>query len=130
MRVNELKQQAKIAKWHERVVDCRSSGMSVRAWCEMQKIAESTYYRWENMILNMADGKIPPQVPSVAICSASPTRPAFVELPAPKKVNDTSLHSASTAIATIHCGPVSIDIYPGAETSFIVALCKELQYAQ
>ena len=34
------------------------------------------------------------------------------------------------AVATIRCGEVAIDLYAGIEPSFIVSLCKELQYAK
>ena len=34
MNVNAVKHQAKLQEWKGRVADCRSSGMSVKHWCE------------------------------------------------------------------------------------------------
>ena len=34
-------------EWSERIVECRSSGKSVRAWCNEQGISVQTYYWWE-----------------------------------------------------------------------------------
>lgn len=33
------------AEWKELVMDCHSSGMAVRAWCDKQQISYKTYYR-------------------------------------------------------------------------------------
>ena len=34
MNVNAVKHQAQLLEWKGRVADCRSSGMSVKHWCE------------------------------------------------------------------------------------------------
>ena len=39
--------QNKPALWAERVSACRSSALSVRAWCKENDICEQTYYRWQ-----------------------------------------------------------------------------------
>ena len=43
----ELKRQAKLEQWKTQVIDCRSSGMSVRGWCAEHNISAKTYYRRE-----------------------------------------------------------------------------------
>ena len=71
----ELKHRAKLQEWAARIQDCRSSGLSVRAWCRQEEINASTYYRWERELLTAAD-----QAP----CSGVPAV-TFAELPEPKK---------------------------------------------
>ena len=44
MNAQELKHRARLEEWKERVAACRSSGMSVRGWCQEQGIAYKTYY--------------------------------------------------------------------------------------
>lgn len=51
MDVNAVKHQAKLLEWKDRVADCRSSGMSVKEWCEENGCSPKTYYRWEQEIL-------------------------------------------------------------------------------
>ena len=34
----ELKHRAKLQEWAARIQDCRSSGLSVRAWCRQEEI--------------------------------------------------------------------------------------------
>ena len=39
----ELKHQAKLQEWAARIQDCRSSGLSVRAWCRQQGVKLANY---------------------------------------------------------------------------------------
>ena len=73
----ELKHRAKLQEWAARIQDCRSSGLSVRAWCRQEEINAATDYRWERELLTAAD-----QAP----CSAVPAV-TFAELPEPKKMS-------------------------------------------
>ena len=47
MGVSELKHQAKVEEWKQRIMDCRSSGLTVKQWCAAYGGNPSTYYRWE-----------------------------------------------------------------------------------
>ena len=38
----ELKRQAKLEHWKMQIIDCRSSGMSVRGWCAEHNISTKT----------------------------------------------------------------------------------------
>lgn len=40
-----LNRQEKLAVWSKRITDCRSSSISVRAWCESNGISPSSYYK-------------------------------------------------------------------------------------
>ena len=118
---------AKLSDWKERVAECRSSGMSVREWCEAQGLCLQTYYRWEKVVLAAASGQLQAQQSGVA-CTPTSSAPMFAEL-APLKPT-VSARKPEGAVATIRCGEVAIDLYAGVDPAFIVSLCKELQYAQ
>ncbi len=49
--IQELKQAARMQEWSARIIECRSSGKNVRAWCKEQGIASQTYYRWEKRFI-------------------------------------------------------------------------------
>ena len=73
----ELKHRAKLQEWAARIQDCRSSGLSVRAWCRQEEINAATYYCWERELLALAETEPCPSVSAVR----------FAELPAPKRVS-------------------------------------------
>ena len=77
----ELKHRVKLQEWAARIQDCRSSGLSVRAWCRQEEINATTYYRWERELLALAETE--------PCSSVSAVR--FAEFPAPKRVLHTPL---------------------------------------
>ena len=109
----ELKHRAKLQEWAARIQDCRSSGLSVRAWCRQEEINAATYYRWERELLTAAD-----QAP----CSAVPAV-TFAELPAPKRGS----RNAAERSATLHIGNASLDIYPGCNAEQLRLLVELLR---
>ena len=48
---NQMKHAANLSAWKERIIECRASALSVRAWCEQNACTPSTYYRWEREII-------------------------------------------------------------------------------
>jgi hypothetical protein len=45
-----LGKNQRMAEWAQRVSECRSSGLTVRQWCEEHGINEKTYYYWQHRI--------------------------------------------------------------------------------
>ena len=115
MRANAKKHQTSLTAWSKRVRDCRSSGMSVRAWCREQGVTTSTYYKWERQVLNKAK--------ATDTTGNLPT-PVFVELPTPVNNHEKSI------VATVRVGMVSLDIYSGADAGIVAVLCRALRHAE
>ena len=44
--------QNNLAIWAARVRACRSSGLTVKAWCAENGIAPNTYFRWQKKVFN------------------------------------------------------------------------------
>ena len=109
----ELKQRVKLQEWAARIQDCRSSGLSVRAWCRQEEINAATYYRWERELLTGVRRNGAP--PSTAV--------TFAELPVPKQVS----RNVAERSATLHIGNASLDIYPGCDTEQLKMLVKLLR---
>ena len=109
----ELKRRVKLQEWAARIEDCRSSGLSVRAWCRQEEINAATYYRWERELLTAAN-----QAP----CSGVPAV-TFVELPAPKQVS----RNVAERCATLHIGSASLDIYSGCDAEQLKMLVELLR---
>ena len=108
----ELKHRAKLQEWAARIQDCRSSGLSVRAWCRQEEINAATYYRWEREFLALAETEPCSAVPAVT----------FAELPEPKKMS----RNVSERCATLHIGKASLDIYPGCNAEQLRLLVELL----
>lgn len=42
--ITEIKSKVSLQEWQQRVLDCQSSGMSVKAWCYANGISTGSYY--------------------------------------------------------------------------------------
>ena len=109
----KLKHRVKLQEWAARMQDCRSSGLSVRAWRRQEEINAATYYRWEWDLLALAETELCSSVSDVRLA----------ELPTPKQGS----RNAAERSATLHIGNASLDIYPGCDTEQLKMLVELLR---
>ena len=71
MTIYDIQNAQKMPIWKQRIIECRSSGMSVKEWCKERGLDFTTYYRWERKILTSiipaedVPGLPSPNLPSV-----------------------------------------------------------------
>lgn len=97
-----LNRQEKIAVWSERVTACRSSGISVRVWCEGNGINTASYYKWQKKLFYLA----------------TQNTPQFAEV---------CVAPMAKISATVHWGDISVDIHSGADAETTAMLLRILQ---
>ncbi len=51
MGIQAMKHAALLQAWSGRIAECRSSGKTVKAWCEAEGVSIKTYYYWEKRIV-------------------------------------------------------------------------------
>lgn len=95
--------QQKEALWAARIKACRESGMGVKPWCEEHGLSYHTYYRWQSRIFRK--------------CSESAN--GFYEV--------SLSNSSASAVATVHVGMYSADVYSGADEQMIRAVVRALK---
>ncbi len=120
MNARELKHMARIAEWKEKVGACRSSGQTVRSWCQEEGIAIKTYYYWEKEVLREAGEQA---------AGLEKSRNRFVEIPAlPERGEAGGREPALAAKLRIKSG--ELEIYAGAETATVEMLVRVLRDAE
>ena len=108
MTANELKHQEKLREWQASVAECRSSGLSVRQWCQGQNVHPTTYYKWEREVLG----------PNIRSRQSG----AFVELPASKTQGNVY-----ERIATIRYREFSVDVCGGVSKQELMDILEVIQ---
>ena len=48
--LQNISKQNRLKQWSRKIVACRSSGMTVRTWCQKNGISEKTYYYWQRRL--------------------------------------------------------------------------------
>lgn len=117
MTVNEVKHQAKLAEWKERILDCRSQGIPVAEWCAQNGCHKTTYYKWEREIFGKlsALNKEPHSKPVECIVPAMPaSQPEFAELsiaaPSPLALLEDTHPKKFEPVAMIRIGKVELEL--------------------
>jgi len=103
--LQRINQQQKLAVWCERVESCRSSGLTVREWCNQNNVSLGSYYKWQKTVYELS----------------VKDEPKFIEIP----MQNNSKPSIQV-IATIPFGDSEIRIYNGAEADTLTALLRAI----
>ena len=119
MKANEAKHEARMAEWTERVRECRSSGLSVKAWCAEAGIKTARYYRWEREVLTKASGSLDKRK---ANQEETKRKPTFVELPE-AGIGKGQVCGKGRVVAELETGKGVVRIYEGADAEVVRALC-------
>ena len=54
------KHESMINAWRERVMECKTSGLTVAEWCERNHINKKTYFYWQKQVWDKATNAIIP----------------------------------------------------------------------
>ena len=84
MNAKELETQHNLKKWAAIIKECRSSGMKILQWLEINNISKDQYYYWQRKLKETCIDTLERQAAT------------FVELPVTKEV------SASTELTVTH----------------------------
>ncbi len=96
----------RVQLWTERIAACRSSGMSVRAWCKENGISEKTYYYWQRRIYQQ-------------MVSTTET-PRFAEV-------SPAVQLAQTPAAVVYLANAKAEIYSGTDAATVQAVIQALR---
>ena len=121
MNGRELTHAARPVEWKERVAKCRSSGKTIRKWCEEHGIAYKTYNRWEKEVLSKATEQIS--------AAKESTVPDFVELPMSQEGRNKAV-AGHTVAARLHSVVGEVEIFVGADRETLQTLLWVLQHAE
>ena len=118
----EAKHQMQLAEWNDKVAQCRSSGMTVRAWCEREGIGYKTYYRWERQILSLS---------RQALKKAGEAELAKIDNPVFAEITPAIVHTSQSGIAAVvKLNGNEIVFYSGTEPDLASAILRGIVNAE
>ena len=106
--LQRLNAAQRIQLWAERIAECRSSGMSVRAWCRENEISEKTYYYWQRKLYQQM--------------ISSTQRVDFAEIP-----RGLQTGQSTGAAAKVCLSGATIEVYPRADAQMIRVILETLK---
>lgn len=106
-----MSKQERLENWTAKIMACRSSGMTVRAWCQENGLSEKTYYYWQRRLFQVLSEQ-----------QQAIRQPAFAEItPAPN-----SRSSGSVAV-TVRISGVEADVHNGADAAAVETVLRILK---
>ena len=100
-----IKENNNLAEWSRQVEECRTSGLSVRSWCEQHQIAVSTFHYRQQRVWK-------------ALQKSS----QFVEVP----LSFDESHNDNIA-ASVKVGSICAEVHNGADEATLAALFRMLK---
>ena len=120
MDVQKLTHEVRLQQWSKTVKECRSSGKSVKSWCDGQNINIKTYYYWQKKVCQATCRELAMNhlQPSTAV-NAAPI-PVFAEFRKPEPP------SGQLAL-TIQRDHLEIQIYRGADAVIVETVLQAIR---
>lgn len=106
--LQRLNAAQRVQLWAERIAECRSSGMSVRAWCKEHEISEKTYYYWQRRLYQQM------------VSTAEAVN--FAEISC-----SVQTRQDSGVAARISLSGAIVEVYPEADTQMIQTILQTLK---
>ena len=127
MDVQAMKHAAKLAEWSERVQACRSSGMTVKEWCEQNHVCSKTYYTWERVYLAEVSKQlaIPDRAPGETVQLVR-IEPDQLRDEGEKGTSRMSVQSKSNEGITLRYGKMSVEMPAGMDIGEVAELMKAM----
>lgn len=94
-------------EWSNKIQACRSSSLSVRAWCRENNVLLSSFYYWQKKIFNRVSGR----------------ESSFVEIPVSAKSN-------YEAIAKLTVNGIAVELLSGISATEIAEIIAGLGLKQ
>ena len=110
-RLQVMSKQERLENWTARIMACRSSRMTVRAWCQENGLPEKTYYYWQRRLFQALSEQ------QQTIC-----QPAFAEI-----TPEPNVRSSGGVAVTVRISGVEADIYNGADAVAVETVLRILK---
>ena len=104
-----VSRQERLDYWTGIIMARRSSGMTVRSWCQENNISEKTYYYWQKRLFNRLSEQ------------QQPSQPTFAELTPVSKANTGRI------AVTVRLPGAEADIHTGADAALVEAVLRVLK---
>ena len=106
-----MSKQERLESWTARIMACRGSGMTVRAWCQENGLSEKTYYYWQRRLFQTLSEQ-----------QQAVRQPAFAEItPAPNS------RSSGGVAVTVRIYGAEADIHSGADAATVETVLRILK---
>ena len=131
MNARELETQHNLKKWAAIIKECRSSGMKILQWLEINNISKDQYYYWQKKLKETCIDTFERQAATFVELPVTKEVPESTELTVTHTVckNDDSYFKDNMIAAVIKTNRVTFEITNTATPDFIKNLIEAFNHA-
>ena len=131
MNARELETQHNLKKWAAIIKECRSSGMKILQWLEINNISKDQYYYWQRKLKETCIDTLERQTATFVELPVTKEVPESTELTVTHTVckNDDSYFKDNMIAAVIKTNRVTFEITNTATPDFIKNLIEAFNHA-
>lgn len=131
MNAKELETQHNLKKWAAIIKECRSSGMKILQWLEINNISKDQYYYWQKKLKETCIDTFERQAATFVELPVTKEVPASIELTVTHTVckKDDSYFKDNMIAAVIKTNRVTFEITNTATPDFIKNLIEAFNHA-
>lgn len=131
MNAKELETQHNLKKWAAIIKECRSSGMKILQWLEINNISKDQYYYWQKKLKETCIDTFERQAATFVELPVTKEVPESTELTVTHTVckNDDSYFKDNMIAAVIKINRVTFEITNTATPDFIKNLIEAFNHA-
>lgn len=118
--MDRITHQIRLTGWAARIQDCRSSGMTVKAWCSRNDVGEKQFYYWQRRVRQAAFNDIHE--------STVQNQPSFVALPSP--VHECRDLNSSLPALVLRSGTYSLEIHSEVPDALLVSVLRVIAHVE
>ena len=111
----------KLQLWISRIQECRSSGITVEAWCKQQGFSSKNYYYWMRKIKREAFEALPAERKPTAKMQSVVYETPFAEIPVITTPENT------IAVCRIQLGNAVLEVNSGADSVTIENVLRTIK---
>ena len=111
----------KLRLWISRIQECRSSGITVEAWCKQQGFSSKNYYYWMRKIKREAFEALPAERKPTAKMQSVVYETPFAEIPVITTPENT------IAVCRIQLGNAVLEVNSGADSVTIENVLRTIK---
>jgi transposase-like protein len=114
-KIRKVTREYRASQWAECIKECRSSGMTIRDWCDENGVSEKSFYYWQRKFRNEACQLLEQNSKSALAL------PSFAEIDMSQPVK------SETLAVTIRIGEITADIHNGADPATVESVIRTLK---
>ncbi|ODM24759.1 IS66 family insertion sequence element accessory protein TnpA [Acetivibrio mesophilus] len=124
MNAQEVKLQYHLSKWRPIVEKCRTSGMTVKAWCKENNVSEQQFFYWQRRLREEICTSI--QNPEKEHKEHQPT--IFAPIPIGNHHKEALLSASLIPDLVINIGDYRLEITNQTSTELLEAVLKVIRH--